>query len=106
MLRISFDIDRTLLPIFFLALISCAPTKEYPAGLVLKGVMHFTDIEGGCWVFKADDGQAYELIGKDVKRLQKDGLRAEIFVRPRTDLASICMMGKIVEVIEIIKIYN
>lgn len=88
-------------------LASCVTTSKYPSGSFrLEGEMHYSDIEGGCWVFKARDGQAYELVGKDVKKLQKDGLRAEVVVKPRLDLASICMVGRIVEVLEIRKVYS
>jgi len=103
--RIFSGLGRAFPLLIIFLLLSCATTRQYPAGFVLKGAMHFADIEGGCWVFKSDDGQAYELIGKDMKRLQKDGLRAEILVAPRNDLASVCMVGKIVEVVEILKIY-
>jgi hypothetical protein len=99
--------STVLLWVAFLFLSSCASTKQYPAGsFTIDGVMHRTDIEGGCWVFKATDGQSYELTGEVVKDLLRDGLRAEIVVKPRRDLKSICMVGKIVEVIEIKEIQS
>ncbi len=103
--RIFSGLGRAFPLLIISLLFSCATPRQYPAGFVLKGTMHFADIEGGCWVFKSDDGQVYQLIGKDTKRLGKDGLRAEILVAPRTDLASVCMVGRTVEVVEILKIY-
>ena len=73
--------------------------------MILDGVMERSNIEGGCWIFKAKDGKPYELVGGEVQRLRREGQRAEIVVKPRDDLASICMVGKIVEVIEILNIY-
>jgi hypothetical protein len=91
-----------LLCIAFLLLSSCASTKQYPVGsFTIDGVMHHTNVEGGCWVFKGSAGQSYELIGDAAKDLLHEGLRAEIVVKPRSDLKSICMVGKIVEVLEI-----
>jgi hypothetical protein len=68
---------------------------------MIDGVMHHTNLEAGCWVFKASNGQSYELIGDAAKDLLCEGLRAEIVVKPRRDLMSICMVGKIVEVVEV-----
>lgn len=91
--------------LFFLC--SCASTKQYPAGsFTIDGVMHYTNIEGGCWVFRTTDGQSYELTGEAAKDLLREGLRAEIVVKPRRDVMSICMVGKIVEVIEIKGIHS
>jgi hypothetical protein len=85
-----------------LLLCSCASTKQYPAGsFTINGVMHHTNLEGGCWVFKTADGKNYELTGEAAKDLLREGQRAEIVVRPRRDLKSICLVGKIVEVVEI-----
>jgi hypothetical protein len=86
---------------------ACASTKQYPAGsFTIDGVMHHTNVEGGCWVFKAGDGQSYELMGDAAKDLLREGVRAEIVVKTRRDLKSICMVGKIVEVVEVRKIYS
>ena len=68
--------------------------------------MHRSNVEGGCWVFRTTDGQSYELTGEAAKDLLREGLRAEIVVKPRRDVMSICMVGKIVEVIEIKEIQS
>ena len=98
--------SRVLLFSVVFLLTSCASTKEYPPGSIkVEGEMRQANVEGGCWVFKAKNGQTYELIGPDVKQLQKEGRRVEVVINPRTDLIGFCMVGKIVELIDIIKIY-
>jgi hypothetical protein len=100
-------LDRVLLFSLVFFLCSCASTKQYPAdSFTIDGVMHHTNVEGGCWVFRTADGESYELAGKAAKDLLHDGLRAEIVVEPRSDLRSVCMVGKIVEVIEIKEIHS
>jgi len=103
--RISWP--RNLLCIALVFLSSCASTKHYPPGAItIEGVIHRTRVEGGCWVFRTTDGQNFELAGEAAKDLLREGLRAEIVVKPRRDLKSICMVGKIVEVVEIKEIHS
>jgi hypothetical protein len=86
---------------------ACSSSKPYPVGsFTIDGVMHHTNLEGGCWVFRASNGQNYELTGDTAKDLLREGLRAEIVVKLRSDLKSICMVGKIVEVVEIKEIHS
>ena len=100
-------LDSVLLFALLILFSSCATTKEYPKGSFrVDGVMHQTTVEGGCWVFRTTDGQNFELVGEAAKELLREGLRAEIVVRPRKDLNSICMVGKIVEVVEIKEIHS
>ena len=104
--RILSSLLKVLLAAGFLFLSSCGTTKEYPQGSIsLDGVMQRTEIEGGCWVFQANDGQQYELVGDQAKSLHQEGRRAEIVVKTRPDLASICMVGRIVEVLEVVRTY-
>jgi hypothetical protein len=101
------NLDRVLLFTSLLVFAACASTKQYPAGsFTIDGVMHHTNLEGGCWVFRASNGQSYELIGDAAKDLLREGLRAEVVVRPRRDVMSICMVGKIVEVVEVKEIHS
>ncbi len=64
--------------------------------------MQKTTLEGGCWIFVADDGTRYELGGQGLEPLFKDGLHAELVVRDMPDASSICMVGKIVQVVAIL----
>jgi hypothetical protein len=59
------------------------------------GVVRFFDIEGGCWVIDTGD-QRLEPINLQTE-FQVDGLAVNFEATPRMDLASICMMGTIVE---------
>ena len=45
-------------------------------GIEVRGTVRFVNVEGGCW----------------------DGAHMVLFVRLRTDLASVCMIGDIVDV--------
>jgi len=48
----------------------------YRAGMKLKGTIRRSDLEGGLWLFEADGGDKYQLIGElDAAR---DGMRAEV----------------------------
>ena len=91
---------------------ACAPssptvTEKYGKdALRIKGTMQYEHIEGGCWQFVGDDGVAYELTGPGLTPLHRDGLRAEIIVRPARNAATVCMVGKTVELLEIIKIFD
>ena len=100
-------VDIVLLFAFLMLFGACASTKQYPAGsFTIDGVMHRTNVEGGCWVFRTTDGQNFELTGEDAKELLREGLRAVFVVKPRNDLKSVCMVGKIVEVVEIKEIHS
>ena len=71
----------------------------------LTGTMKYLAIEGGCWQFTADDGATYQVSGEEAKRLLKDGQRAEIIVRDLPNRRTICMTGKSVELLKIIKLH-
>ena len=105
--RVLSNLSRVLLFASLLFLGSCATTKQYPAGsFTIDGVMQRTIVGGGCWVFRTSDGQNIDLTGEDAKELLREGLRAVIVVKPRNDLKSVCMIGKIVEVLEIKEIHS
>ncbi|MFQ5798395.1 MAG: hypothetical protein ACE5H0_06850 [Bacteroidota bacterium] len=67
--------------------------------------MQHLEIEGGCWWFRPDIGESYELVGDLAKQLHVVGRRVKLKIRPRLDLASICMIGTIAEVVEIMRVY-
>jgi hypothetical protein len=87
---------------------SCSSTehasKYQSDSIVISGVMLYLELEGGCWQFMDENGETYEIVGLNIAQLQIDGQRAEIVVREVPDVASICMVGKIVELVEIIQI--
>lgn len=65
--------------------------------------MFFINIEGGCWQLIDRNNKSYQIVGEDVDRIQIDGLLVKVIVRDNERTASICMMGKIVELIDIIQ---
>lgn len=71
----------------------------------ISGTMHYLSVEGGCWQFRSTTGETYELVGDLARSLRVEGRRAEIKIRARPDLASICMVGTIAEVIEITRVF-
>ena len=71
----------------------------------LTGMMHLAPVEGGCWQFIGDNGETYELTGAKVVSLLREGLRADLVVRGPLNLASVCHVGKVVELIEISRTY-
>lgn len=71
-----------------------------PSAFVIDGTVRFLDIEGGCWGIFGEDGVTYEPLGIP-REFLKDGLKVRAAVKLRPDLLSICMIGTIVEVLEI-----
>ena len=69
-------------------------------------MMHFAPVEGGCWQFIGDNGKTYELTGSRVVVLLREGLHADLVVRGPLDLASVCQVGDVVEILEIIRTYT
>ena len=59
------------------------------------GVVRFIQVEGGCWVIDSGD-QRLEPINLSAE-FQVDGLAVTFEATRRTDLASICQVGDIVE---------
>lgn len=69
-------------------------------------MMHFASAEGGCWQFIGNDGETYELTGARVVLLLREGLQADLVVRGPLDLGTVCQVGQVVEIIEIIRTYT
>lgn len=87
---------------------SCAPenTMTLKGSYIITGTMRYLDIEGGCWQFKSTNGTDYEILGSQTDRIQVDGLLARLRVRNSNEGATICMVGTIVELIDIIEIID
>jgi len=65
-----------------------------------NGVVQFVDVEGGCWRIVGDNGIHYEPINLS-DEFRKDGLAVQFEVKFRRDLATVCMVGVIVEIVSI-----
>ena len=68
----------------------------------LSGTMVHTTVEGGCWYLDAADGKHYELIGDEgvLSVLRQEGKYVQVRARPAKNMASVCMVGPIMQVVE------
>ena len=68
-------------------------------GIRVSGVVHFLEIEGGCWQLRGDNGSQYELRPAQAPpKMLVDGARVSVILDLRTDLASVCQVGQIADV--------
>ena len=68
----------------------------YRPGMKLKGTITRTDIEGGAWLLKTENGDQYQLVGKVDGA--KDGLRVEVEGKVDKNAMGFGMMGAHFEV--------
>ena len=94
----------SLLIILLLILSGCRDVTRDPDAYIIEGTMYFRSIEGGCWQFVDGNNQGYQIVGENVEEINIDGLYAKLIVRDYPNQTSVCMIGKIVELIEIIEI--
>lgn len=91
----------------FIHIIGCAAfdLSQYgSSAYIIKGRIHFLEVEGGCWVLISEKGERYELSGEVIVSHFKDGIYAELAVHNLEEIATVCMVGKVVEVLEIIQL--
>jgi hypothetical protein len=99
MKRVSLLLGAVLL----LAVCGCQEPNA-PAGqdiLQVNGTVRYDTLEGGFWAVHGDDGTIYDPLEGLATEFQKDGLRVWMEAKLRPDLASVHMVGPIVEVIRI-----
>ncbi|HWA16768.1 MAG TPA: hypothetical protein VG817_10050 [Gemmatimonadales bacterium] len=93
-----------------IALSGCSANPPDPAtasqqagdsgGIVVNGVVRRVEVSGGCWQLVAGDSTRYELrAGQAPADLLVDQKHVTVTVKPRPDLMSTCMVGKIVDVV-------
>lgn len=63
----------------------------------LQGKLEHSALEGGTWVFRADDGNSYQLDGLP-SDLEKDGAKLELEGDVDKGAMSIGMMGSVFQV--------
>ncbi len=71
-----------------------------PGSFRVDGTVHFIPVEGGCWALRVNDAVQYEPLGLPAA-FRVDGLQVRALLKLRDDLASICMVGRIAEVLDI-----
>jgi len=64
-----------------------------------KGTLEYSDLEGGVWVLKGDDGKIYHLQGGP-EHLYKDGKKVTVSGKIAEDIMGIGMMGPVIKVKE------
>lgn len=82
---------------------SIQPTSEPSSGkgeVTITGTIEIVGIEGGCKVLRTSSNKAYEIKDGDPAIL-KAGARVTIRGKIRSDIATICQMGPVLEVISI-----
>ena len=82
------------------ALVAPELDVDDPQAFIIDGRVEFLPLEGGCWSILADDDTRYEPLGLP-EEFRVHGLRVRAALKLRSDLASICMIGTIVDVVEI-----
>jgi hypothetical protein len=75
------------------------PPIDDPDAFWVNATVEFTPVEGGCWRLTTD-GTNYEPVSLD-QEFQENGLLVRAALKLRPDLASICQVGQIVEVLSI-----
>lgn len=78
---------------------ACAIAGIEDADFADAGTVRFVDVEGGCWVIETES-ERYEPINL-ASEFRVDGLFVLFRASERRDLASICQVGRIVEVVSI-----
>ena len=87
-----------------LVAISCgSPTSpDLPAGAVrINGTVQRFTLEGGFWAIRGDDGVTYDPMNGLPAGFQRENLAVTVVGKVRTDMASIHMVGPILEILEI-----
>ncbi len=87
--------------LLFFALVMALPSfaqKEF----IIKGIMQFTDLEGGCWYLEAHK-KRYELTGSDeqLATVRVEGRSLTLVVKQR-NMQSTCMVGTVVAIVDIL----
>ena len=65
--------------------------------MTIQGTLEHSDLEGGTWVFRAKDGNSYQLDGLPAN-LQKDGASLELEGSVDKGMMTIGMMGSVFQV--------
>jgi hypothetical protein len=68
----------------------------------VQGTMKHTNVETGCWYLAGDDGKSYEPVGDTtlIAGLHNEGQHVSLLVEPAKGMASTCMIGQLVRVVD------
>jgi hypothetical protein len=98
MKRLRIALPITLIVSIFSFIAAAASAQAFN----VTGTMKHTSIEGNCWYLAGEDGKNYELIGDStmIAGLRVEDQHVSLLVEPTKGMASTCMMGDIVHVVE------
>lgn len=82
---------------------SAIPAAPPADTISFTGTVAWKDLEGGCYVLEADDGQRYVPMNLAAE-YKSPGLRVQVTARLRPDMAGIQMAGRLIEILEISKL--
>lgn len=68
--------------------------------IAVKGEVQYRAIASGVWVLVSDTGETYELY-KPSENLRQEGLRVKVKGKIRSDIMTVAMVGKVLDVVEI-----
>lgn len=88
-----------IIVVSFTLLISCSIITKEEKEWGQKGTVSL----GLCWLIVSEEGIRYEPINLD-DDFKSQGLQVKFTFIERTDMASICMQGRIIEIIKIEKL--
>jgi len=94
---------KNLLILLLLATATTAFAQKNNPEFTIMGIMQHSDLEGGCWYVDARSGK-YELTGSpaDLATCKVEGRQLVLKVRRAKMMASPCMIGKMVEIVEVL----
>lgn len=90
---------------YLLILLTALPSLVFAQKeFTLQGTMMFTQLEGGCWYLEAKRGKKYELVGSEenLRKVRVEGRYVTLTVRQAKMMASVCMIGTMVEIIDVL----
>jgi len=88
--------------IILLSLLASCDFSSDDNTLAIEGTVKFSLVEGGCWFVLAIDDTRYEPLDMP-EELKEDSLFVKLIVLPRDDAVSICMVGRLVEIVRIVE---
>jgi inhibitor of cysteine peptidase len=97
---------RTLTILLLITLLcACDLFDDKDETFAIEGNVKFSQVEGGCWFVETEDETRYEPIDMP-EEIREDGLFVRLIVRPRDDAVSICMIGRLVEIVRVVETSN
>jgi len=80
-------------------------TAPGTGALRIRGTIHFVEAEGGCWQLEATDGRRFDLRPSELpEAARRDGARVTLLGTPRKDIASVCRVGTVFEIEQVVQV--